>query len=362
MAADADKVVWLITGRKAGDNSQLHALGRQLALLSGVRVEEKPIVPVGWELLLHVTDRPTLSGIRPAGRGQFAEPWPALVLSAGRRNELVARWVRRASGGTSQLVHLGRPWSALAEFSLVITTPQYSIGGGTNVLELGLPVTPAIDADNVTMSVPRDDGDLLAVMVGGHSGSVIYNRGTMRRLMAEVATLHGETGGRLRVCTSPRTPDAAVDVLRELVPEETLWVWRAGATDNPYQTLLRTATRFVVTSDSMSMLAEATATGRPVYVFDARDSATVWWRQRSAWRWRALSHRLVNRFAPRRFHRNVHALIERLVTDGRVTWLRTGSAGFAPRVDADTDTRLAVEALARMLGVTSVQPTAAPKR
>ena len=44
--------------------------------------------------------------------------------------------------------------------------------------------------------------------------------------------------------------------------------WRSGAPDNPYWGYLALADAFVVTGDSISMLAEACATGKPVFVFD----------------------------------------------------------------------------------------------
>ena len=50
-----------------------------------------------------------------------------------------------------------------------------------------------------------------------------------------------------------------------------LYRWRPDDPDNPYLGFLALADRIIVTSDSMSMLVEATATGKPVFVFDLAD-------------------------------------------------------------------------------------------
>ena len=44
--------------------------------------------------------------------------------------------------------------------------------------------------------------------------------------------------------------------------------------DNPYRGYLAIADQFVVTGESMSMLAEAAAANRPLYIFDLSDNPT----------------------------------------------------------------------------------------
>jgi hypothetical protein len=70
----------------------------------------------------------------------------------------------------------------------------------------------------------------------------------------------------LLVATSPRTPNAAADVLLQHseVPG-VRYRWQAGDPQNPYSVFLAEADEVIVTGDSASMLAEACATGRPVY-------------------------------------------------------------------------------------------------
>ena len=103
-------LVWILKGPKAGDYAQLQLLARAL-------------------------DRAASDALEP--------PWLDLLLTAGRRNELVARWVRNASGGTSRLVHVGRPWSSPMHFDLVVSNRQYLLESCGNVIVNDLPLTDA---------------------------------------------------------------------------------------------------------------------------------------------------------------------------------------------------------------------------
>ena len=68
---------------------------------------------------------------------------------------------------------------------------------------------------------------------------------------------------RLRAAPGRRTRKSCVTVCEE-VP---LFFWD-GAEENPDFGLLALADAIVVTSDSVSMVSEACATGKPVHVFD----------------------------------------------------------------------------------------------
>jgi mitochondrial fission protein ELM1 len=76
-------------------------------------------------------------------------------------------------------------------------------------------------------------------------------------------------GGTLFAVTSRRTGGAVTRALRLAVGgDRHLYAWRKDDPDNPYRALLAEADALVVTGDSESMLAEATATGKPVYIYE----------------------------------------------------------------------------------------------
>ena len=85
----------------------MHALATAL----GWPFEVRRLVFSSYELLLHAVPHPTLCGVDRRASDPLEPPWPDLVVTAGRRNELPARWVRAHADKPVKLVHVGRPWS-----------------------------------------------------------------------------------------------------------------------------------------------------------------------------------------------------------------------------------------------------------
>ncbi|WP_247651205.1 mitochondrial fission ELM1 family protein [Roseovarius autotrophicus] len=325
--------VWTLLGRKAGDNTQVETLAAML----GWPVEDRHISARAWELLPHLVLGETLWGIDVAASSPLAPPWPDLVISAGRRNEPVARWIRRQAGGRVKLVHVGRPWAPLDTWDLVVTTPQYFLAQGGNVLVNPLPLHP-LSRESVAPEAARL-GPRLAhlprpwttVLIGGDSGAFVFTPETGRRLAEGVNRLVAATGGGVLVSDSPRTPAPARAAFQAAltVPAECFWFHaRQDWPGNPYRGFLGLADRFVVTGESMSMLAEAAAMGRPLYVFDPSEQGQWWWRAHN-WRHKPLSHRLAMRLAPVRMRRDVGRIQAALVAQGQARWLEEAPALIA---------------------------------
>jgi len=78
------------------------------------------------------------------------------------------------------------------------------------------------------------------------------------------------------VTTSRRTPDDFSDRLFAGISDPACRHRWSAAGDSPYAAFLALAERIVVTGDSASMLAEATALGKPVYLFDPPSRAPRW--------------------------------------------------------------------------------------
>ena len=317
--------VWVLSGHKAGDNAQLTALATAL----GWPFEIKRLAYRSTELATNLLLRVTLAGIVASRSSPLTAPWPDLVLTAGRRNEPVARWIKRQSGGRTKLVHLGRPWAPPERFDLVITTPQYFVPERANVLTVGMPlhaVTPAALAESAPAWEPRLKHlprPRIAVLVGGVSSPFRFaaeEGGSLGRLANGRAM---QTGGSLLVTTSARTdPKAAAAIERALTAPHHFHRWRAGAADNPYRAFLALADEIVVTGDSISMLGEATATGKPVFIFDLGGMRERGPRPlRMARDRRSLLHLVLRRVAPRRMRRDVRILLQAAVASGRAAWL-----------------------------------------
>jgi mitochondrial fission protein ELM1 len=324
-------LVWILKGPQAGDYAQLQLLARAV----GAPFVTKQLVFRRWELLLHAFPHPTLAALDRAASSAFEPPWPDVVLTAGRRNELVARWIQRASGGHARLVHIGRPWSNPACFDLVVSNRQYLLAAADNVIINDLPLTDPIDAslaeqrthwESKWKNLPRP---LTVLLVGGDSGPLVFSPEKARDLARHINARIARTGGSVLVSTSGRTPRRSADELLATL-HAPAFVYRWPSRDeNPYRGLLACGDEFVVTADSMSMLAEACATGRPVYLFDFSDEA-LGWRARSAYRWKPLVHRLAMSIGPQRMRRDLRRIHAALLEAGRIRRLETADDAAAP--------------------------------
>jgi uncharacterized protein len=107
---------------------------------------------------------------------------------------------------------------------------------------------------------------LVAVLLGGDNR--VY-RLTPRRFAAfadQLAAL-ARQGFGIAVTPSRRTGAANEQLLRERLAGLPAFIWD-GTGDNPYFGLLGLADAVLVTADSVSMVSEAAATGKPVYIVD----------------------------------------------------------------------------------------------
>jgi hypothetical protein len=111
-----------------------------------------------------------------------------------------------------------------------------------------------------------------AVFVGGPTSQLRFDREVgavlVARAKAHVASKGAGGRGTLLVTTSPRTSMDVADLFEtELGGRHFLHRWSRNA-PNPYQAFLKLADDFIVTNDSVSMIAEAVDMMKPLYLFE----------------------------------------------------------------------------------------------
>lgn len=335
--------VWLLMGHRAGDNSQVQALGEAL----GWPFEIKRFVYQPWERLVNLPFTSTLAGVVKERSSALGPPWPDLVISAGRRNEPIARWIRAQAGGHVRLVHVGRPWAALESWDLVVTTPQYRLPRLPNVLHNETPLH-RVTAERLREAaeqwrerlahLPRP---LVGVLAGGPSGPYPFDARSGARLARDASALAARDGGSLLVTTSARTPADAIDALfRGVTVPAYLYRWRPNDPDNPYFAFLGLADQLIVTGDSVSMMTEACVTGRPVFLFDTgegrfsmrerNEPGPPWWQCLDRAHLNAVIYRIGMRWGPTRWTRDIRIVQKLLVDSGRAAWLGDGAPAALP--------------------------------
>lgn len=256
--------VWLVLTGRAGDVAQVRQLAERLVgAQDGTTVREFTIkhnmlreCPNSWL-------GPSLRSM--ASPHVFEAPWPDMVIGIGRRNVSVARWIVKASGGMTKLVWLGRPRIALDHFDLVVSTRQYGVSGADNFVLLPLPFAPVHRASG---------GFRRLLMLGGDSWSARMTPTYLDRFAELGKAGHGQ---KLSLITSPRTPEGAAEHLgARLGPDVEIYDWKAaGGQKNPFRQWLSEADTCLLSGDSVSLMSDAVATGRPVTVLPTPKPAWI---------------------------------------------------------------------------------------
>jgi mitochondrial fission protein ELM1 len=253
---------WLLLGKRTGDNNQVLALGEALGL---------PFEAL--TLLCRTTAIPrmrlfptSIGHLTRASQRRLQPPWPDLVIGIGRRTVPVARWIREQSGGRSKLVRIGHPRAASGLFDLVITTRQYPVPPGENVVTLPLamsrfarPPQPTAEEQARLDALPRPH---LLLSLGGPAVMWRLDSRSLGDASEKLAKRAEACRGTLLVIGSSRTPADAWATIRKATSGS-----RSISMIGPelrYGVLLADADEHFVTADSMSMISEAVLTGKPV--------------------------------------------------------------------------------------------------
>ena len=121
--ADGAPRIWALLAHRAGDNEQVVALADAL----GWPYEIKRFTYNRYEALVSWPFFSTVAGVQRSLSSDLSPPWPDLVLTSGRRNEPIARWIQARARHRVRRVHVGRPWERIENWDLVVTTPQYRL-------------------------------------------------------------------------------------------------------------------------------------------------------------------------------------------------------------------------------------------
>jgi uncharacterized protein len=261
----AEPFVWVLHDGKPGMASQ--ALG--LAEATRFPFVEKPLtIRRPWAWLPPVLWLQPLAAARVNG-ARLSPPWPDLVIGCGRNTVRPALAIRRASRGRTIAAHIQDPGIGRGGFDLCVLPEHDRRRGPHVVVTRGAVhrVTPerlaAARGRFPELAVmPRP---VLAVLIGGSNKAYHLTPRRIAEIADAVAAILRQRSGSALLTPSRRTGAEGLAVLRERLAGLPAAIWN-GASENPYFAYLALADAFLVTADSVSMISEAAATGKPVHI------------------------------------------------------------------------------------------------
>ncbi len=258
-------VCWTLTDGGIGMVNQAVGLAEAL----GLQPQQKVLTPrFPWK---HLAPQFWLWPLKSGG-DPLTPPWPDLLISCGNKAVAPAIAVRKAGAGHTTAIHIQDPVVSPRHFDLVVAPSHDRLRGDNVIISLGaigrvngnrLAAAANAYADRLA-HLPRP---LVAVLVGGSNACYRFTPAEATALADQLDALGKEYGAGFAITASRRTGTDNVALLWKRLNRPGVAFWD-GEGENPYFGYLSLADHVVVTADSVNMVTEAAATGKPVHIFD----------------------------------------------------------------------------------------------
>ncbi len=266
VGANTTPTVWALLLPEAGFRSQVLGLAEAIG---GNLVEKNIDLKKPWSLFPASLCPFPLLGQDPA-LDRLEPPWPNLVVACGRRSIPLALGIKKASGGKTMAVYVQYPIGAVRFFDLVVSMRHDGLAG-PNVLVVDTAIhritreklaAARLEWQARFADLPRP---LISVILGGRNRSFRFTPAIADTLINQLQALIATEGAGLLITPSRRTePEIAArfKTFADTNPSSVRF-WN-GEGDNPYFGMLALSDALIVTEDSVSMVSEALAAGKPV--------------------------------------------------------------------------------------------------
>lgn len=262
-----NRTCWLVTEGFAGMENQCLGLAKALDLKFTFK---KVDLRFPWKYLPAQLCFPALTYLS-AKTASISPPWPKILISCGRMGAIISKAIKKISKEKIFTIHIQNPRTNLRDFDLVII-PKHDGVTGKNVLLSDCAIhhiTPKLlkknkaDFNRRFSVLPKP---IVGVLVGGSSKSHKFNQSNLTELISKLKDLHNKTGCSFAISSSRRTGEEFVKLIKNSLKKIPKYIWNQKS-ENPYLGILSSADTIIVTCESVSMISEACATGKPVYLF-----------------------------------------------------------------------------------------------
>ncbi|MBS29189.1 MAG: hypothetical protein CL566_09760 [Alphaproteobacteria bacterium] len=257
---------WILTDGKIGMVNQCLGLARALGVAPDLKTVD---LRAPWRWLPPALNPARLSTITPQSSA-LVPPWPDLLIASGRRSIAPARAVRKASEGRTFCIQIQDPGISSTAFDLVVAPAHDRLRGDNVISTLGsLHGVDAAALDAARQAFAQRMSSLphpiAAVLLGGDNTVYRMTERIGDVLADQLRGLAQDKGWSLAITPSRRTPSSVLDAIRPKLQGLNVDIWDEQD-PNPYLGFLAHADAIIVTGDSVNMVSEAAATGKPIHV------------------------------------------------------------------------------------------------
>ena len=198
---------------------------------------------------------------------------PDLVIASGADSIPLATLIKRMSKGQTFVSYIQYPRVNAQCFDLIILPKHDSYRSEKTFVTNGaLHNISKQDLESAKKQFPHFfelPSPRIAVLIGATNKAYQLDQQTAENLIKDLLKLKNTYKASLFVTTSPRTDVRTTKLLAQHFNDCPTFFWRKTSL-NPYLGYLACADYIIVTSDSVSMISEASATEKPIMVYPLR--------------------------------------------------------------------------------------------
>ncbi len=249
--------IWSLTDGSQGMISQTKGLANELSI-NIKEVKTEIIFP--WNRLQ--------PGILPVFSWIFKNKLPTneipdVVISCGRKSVYLSVYLKKKYPNIIN-IHIQNPKISSKYFSFVIA-PNHDALYGENIINSTGAIHHFKKNNNLKNHYEINTKNLITCIIGGENNHYNFSKENTLDLCQRIKKMKNFNNKEILVITSRRTnQDIKYILKKELNSISTLWF---GEGKNPYEFALNNSSYFIITSDSTSMISEASISGKPIYVY-----------------------------------------------------------------------------------------------
>lgn len=269
------KICWGITDGSAGMVAQVQALAVAINIAPEMKIIslKKP-----WSLLPNICyDSCLLKFVLPYALlkpTNIEKPYPEMIISCGRKSALVAASIKKKQPDI-KIVHIQDPQMSASNFDVVVAMEHDKIKG-KNVIKTRFALhsinSEVLNSarEKFTPHFAAYPRPYIAVLIGGSTNKYKLTKARMKALIVGLQECLTGTKGSLLITPSRRTGVENIENLKKTFADNKNVYIYDGKSENPYIGLLACADEILVTNDSVNMMSEAFATGKPVTIINLK--------------------------------------------------------------------------------------------
>lgn len=194
------------------------------------------------------------------------------IFSAGRRSALAAILLQKKFP-KSKIIQLMKPQLKHQYFAFIATPKHDKYKFADYEMLLAPNSINKKNLSNAQAKWPQltSKTKILAVIIGGDTKNNKITEHTALKLCTEIIALQKKFKLKLLLVTSRRTNDQLTQIIKnKLTKQVKFFFWHElKQENNPYLAILAAADNFLVTADSVSMISDCLATGKPTIIFNS---------------------------------------------------------------------------------------------